>query len=547
MGILPLYSAAVMKKTKNTRRGRALIVSRIASLIPTPAQAGAWAFVLAFTALTTTALVSGHSTPAPTPTTQEATVAPAQEMPEGSTLSREDLGLYTMLFKAEEQGDSARGNALMAQLDNRDLVGYALATRYLGGTYKASAEELTQWLENYSDHPQAARIARLASARGVKVALPKTPAPLRGDGHTDHLGRSTMPDSWFTALSHWRAGDYKTASTLFTQLTKEKSLSEWQKSAAFYWAYRADDKRGDDDSAETHLSNAAAYPTTFYGLLAGAQLGEFAIEIEAPEVSDALREDNRAVRAKLLADLGNIDAAETEIRALYSATPEAERGGIVTLVSEMDLPNLQMRLARTPGLSESEEIFAKFPMPYYMVKLHDEVDSALLMAVARNESGFRDVAQSEVGAAGLMQIMPATAKMVERNLGREHLQLASAEGLNSLAERLNDPAMSARYGAEYLNMLRRMPAIGNNLIHLLVGYNAGPGTVISWKAVTRNMRDPLLYIESIPYAETRNYVMQVSAQYWVYQLMMEEKPTSLMALAKGQWPMVKAAARASKV
>ncbi|MFZ4541372.1 MAG: lytic transglycosylase domain-containing protein [Rickettsiales bacterium] len=268
-------------------------------------------------------------------------------------------------------------------------------------------------------------------------------------------------------------------------------------------------------------------------------MGEYSVEAVAPEVSDSLRDDKRAIRAGLLVELGRMDDAETELRALYSATPEGHRGGIVTLVSELDMPNLQMRLARTKGLSESEEIFAEYPTPYYMVNLHEVMDSALLMAVARNESGFRDVARSSAGATGMMQMLPSTAKMVERQVGHERLQLASAsDNISSLAKRLNDPSMSARYGAEYLNILANLPAINNNLIHLLVGYNAGPGTVISWKAASHNIKDPLLYIESIPYAETRNYVMQVSAQYWIYQIMMEEKPASLTALAKGMWPVV---------
>jgi len=532
-----------MKKKKNSNGKLPTSKSRIASKKPTPAQAGAWVFLLAFVLITAAALSGHREKPAPMQVVN-VVQTPAEARP--SELSGADLGLYTMLFAAEARGETARADEMMAQLDNQSLVGYTLARRYLGGKYTANADELRAWLANYSDHPQAPRIARLANARGAKVALAKPEHPLRGDGYTDHLGRSTMPDSWFTALGHWRSGDFKTAGSIFTRLTKDKSLTDWQKSAAYYWAYRADDKRGNDSSAEINLQHAAAYPTTFYGLLAGAQLGEFTLEANAPDVSDALREDKRAVRAALLVELGKIDEAEIELRALYSATPEGERGGIVTLVSELDMPNLQMRLARTPGLSESEQIFAQFPTPYYMVNLHDVMDSGLLMAVARNESGFRDVAQSEAGATGLMQILPSTAKMVERSIAREHLQVASAGGLDSLSERLNDPAMSARYGAQYLGMLARMPAINNNLIHLLVGYNAGPGTVISWKAATRNMKDPLLYIESIPYAETRNYVMQVSAQYWVYQLMMEEKPTALMALAKGQWPMVKVAARSVK-
>lgn len=463
-------------------------------------------------------------------------VTPSIESSRPNELSGADMGLYALIFEAEDRGDTERSNALMVELENRDLVGYALATRYLGNGYKASVAELQQWLSLYADHPQVPRIARLATQRGVRVSLPKPAQPLRGDGYTDHLGRSTMPDAWFTALGYWREGNYKAAQSLFTRLSKDRSLSDWQQSAAHYWAYRADAKLGDSYAAHRQLQLAAHYPTTFYGLLAATQLGETRLEAKAPEVSDALRADKRAVRAGLLADMGNMDAAETELRALYAATPEAKRGGIVTLVSELGLPNLQMRLARSVSLSPAEDVFAKFPMPHYM-RDSQAIDPALLMAVARNESGFREVARSEAGATGMMQMLPSTARMVEKRIGHAQLQLTSASGdMSSIAERLNDPATSARYGAEYLNMLAKLPAVKQNLIHLLVSYNAGAGTLIGWKAASRNIHDPLLFIESIPYAETRNYVMQVSAQYWVYQIMLGEKTTSLTALAHGQWP-----------
>jgi soluble lytic murein transglycosylase len=530
-----------MTQYDNRRGNRFAPNSHFAFRAPTLAQAGAWAFLLVF-ALVTLGALSGRDAPA-TPAHEAMNEMPIAAAPPAAPteLSNADAGLYALLFQAEERGDIARSNALIVQLANRELVGYVLAARYLGGKYTPAAEELAQWLAQYSDHPQAERIARLARARGVQVALPKAPAPLRGDGYTDHLGRSSMPDSWFTALGLWREGDYAAAGALFTQISEAESLNDWQKSAAHYWAYRASNTQGAADDARTHLVLAAAHPTTFYGLLASAQLNRLNLAPQAPEVSDALRADKRAIRASLLVKLGRAEDAQTELRALYSATPKAERGGVVTLVSELDMPNLQMRLAKTPGLSEAEQLFANYPMPYYMVDLHNVMDSALLMAVARNESGFRDVARSEAGATGLMQLLPSTAKMVERRISREHLEVASAGGLESLGERLNDPAMNARYGAQYLAMLGQMPAIRNNLIHLLTGYNAGPGTVISWKAATRSMNDPLLYIESIPYAETRNYVMQVAAQYWVYQLMMEETPTTLKTLAKGQWPVVKVA------
>jgi soluble lytic murein transglycosylase-like protein len=467
----------------------------------------------------------------------QAPSAPAFSDP--GELSPGDVALYDAIFKAQADKDFDQADALIGQLGNTHLLGYVLAERYLARGYKPSDEELSLWLDNYADHPQAARISRLADHRGLDATDPENVKPLKGEGYTDHLGRSSMPDSWFTGLSQWRAGSYKSARKTFERVAKDTSLTPWQQAAAHYWAYRANLKQGDEHAATKHLNLAAEYPTTFYGLLAAEQLGERRLVVEAPEVSDALRRDPRAIRAALLVTLDRNDAAEEELRRLYNASSESDRPGIITLASELDMPNLQMRLAKTQGLSEAERIFAKYPAPYYMVKLHDVADPALLLAVARNESGFREVARSEAGATGMMQMLPSTARLVERNVGRERLQTASIGGSEAhITARLNQPELSARYGAEYLRMLATTPCISHNLVHLLVGYNAGPGTVISWKAAGRNIKDPLLYIESMPYAETRNYVMQVSAQYWIYQMMMDKQPATLATLAKGKWPMI---------
>lgn len=522
-----------MKKNRTSAR-KHTTPSRLSRYMPTAAQAGAWLAIALFMGLTGIAL-TGRDRIATTPdveVTYEQPADPAQ-------LSPADRGAYALIRQAQSAGDFARADSLISQLQNRGLLGYVLADRYLGPGYEASKEELSGWLAAYGDHPHTARIASLAKTRGAAVDLPATSQPLRGEGYGEHLGRTSMPDSWFTALGHWREGDWQSAATIFNSLSTDESLGDWQRAAAHFWAYRAADKLGNSDEAEQHLAKAAAFETTYYGLLARAARGSVRLDSEAPEVSDRLRNDPRAIRAALLVQLDDNDAAETELRALYGASGKHERTGIVTLASEMNLPNLQMRLARTPELSEAEAHFAKYPMPHYMVEQHGIMDSALLLAVARNESGFREVAQSTAGAVGMMQMLPSTARTVEKHVGEELLRSASASDASMpIAERLNNPALSARYGAEYLKLLANQSAIDRNLIHLLVGYNAGIGRVISWKAMAGEMKDPLLYIESMPFAETRNYVMQVSAQYWIYQMMMDETPTTLKTLAKGQWPSV---------
>ncbi len=513
---------------------------------PTAAQASASLALGLFFGLTGLALIDsagGNSYAIPTPPTVEveaiAVNTTSYDYRDPSVLTPEDRGLYAMIDAAQARGDYHEADGLLAKLSNRRLMGYALANRYLDSNYKTSKEELTYWMTYFSDHPQAVRMASLARARGVAVSLPKTPEPLRGGGYSDHLGRSGMPDRWFSALGRWREGDYASAYTSFNALADADNLGDWQQAAAHFWAYRAANALEQSDDAARHLAAAAGYDTTFYGLLANATRGDTTLAAEAPEVSTHLRNAPRAIRASLLAQLDRKDEAEAELRALYAETSARERKGIVTLASELNLANLQMRLARAPGLSKAEANFARFPMPQYMLSLDSVMDASLVMAVARNESSFRDAVNKNSGARGMMQMLPSTARAVERHVGEELLRTASIDNFNDpVAERLSDPALSARYGAEYLKLLAKQPAIENNLIHLLIGYNAGPGTVANWKAAGRNVSDPLLYIESIPYGETRNYVMQVLAQYWTYQMMMDETPTSMKTIAQGKWPII---------
>ena len=455
-----------------------------------------------------------------------------------AVLSDADLASYKTIFAAQKDGDIEAADLAMAQLNNDRLVGYVLAERYLNTKHAASKEELSAWLANYSDHPQMPQIAKLAASKGVSVAALEKEKPLKGDGYTDHIGRSTMPDSWYRGLALWREQNYSAALPLFVAIGNNEDGSDWQRSAGYYWAYRAASKVDQNDVAEKNLALATNFNTTFYGLLALQQTnGSFTMKAHAPSVSARLRNNPSAIRAGLLAQLDRGDDAEEEVRLLYSRLSVNDRAGLVTLAHEMDLPNLQVRLARIPQLSEAEAIYARYPVPEFMAEQKADLNPALILAIVRNESTFLEKAASGAGAVGFMQMLPSTAQSIERRIGRDVLSVASADNASlGMRERLRDPATSVRFGAEYVKILMGEPAVGRNLMRVLAAYNAGPGTVSGWNAASRQINDPLLYMESIPYPETHNYVMQVMAQYWIYQSLLGEKPTTLVQLSEGKWP-----------
>ncbi|MBN8542858.1 MAG: lytic transglycosylase domain-containing protein [Alphaproteobacteria bacterium] len=461
--------------------------------------------------------------PEPTPVVYTATAHP-------DPLTPHDEGLYTAIYEAQAEGDFALADEMIARLDSQLLLGHVLAQRYLHEDYKTEASELKYWLHAFSDHPQRARIAALAARKGVRTEVAQREKPLSGAGYIDHLGAKSMPAGWYHGLSLWRSKSYDKAAVQFEKVATTSSLNEWHKAAAYFWAHRSYE-RAENDRAEDMLDLAAEYPTTFYGMLANAKLNHSGNWMAAaPYVPSSLRRQPSVLRAQALASIGRENEAEEELRAIFSTLPRHERKAMVTLASEFNLPNLQVRLSKMKELTDEEALFASYPMPAAVAEVQTTVDSAMIFAISRQESGFRPNVASHAGAVGMMQVLPSTANHIARSLGTE---LASSDVSRA---GLQNADINVRLGAAYIQMLMREPHINGSWIHAIASYNAGPGAVASWARLTRNVDDPLLYIESIPYSETRNYVVQVLAHYWVYQHLMGEQSITLQSLAAGAWP-----------
>ena len=122
-----------------------------------------------------------------------------------------------------------------------------------------------------------------------------------------------------------------------------------------------------------------------------------------------------------------------------------------------------------------------------------------------------------------MQVRPGTAG-----------DFARARGWPSTGS-LTDPKMNLEYGQSFIEMMRRNPGTGGQLPRVIASYNAGPLPVARW-ATINDRGDPLLWIESIPYWETRYYVPAVLRNMWVYQGLNHEGTPTLKAIAEHRWP-----------
>ena len=144
-----------------------------------------------------------------------------------------------------------------------------------------------------------------------------------------------------------------------------------------------------------------------------------------------------------------------------------------------------------------------------------------MLAFARAESGFRAKAVSTAGARGVMQLLPGTANLVD--------------GKTTAKSQLNDPAYNLGLGERYLQNL--MEQTNGNLFQLAAAYNAGPAALTRWLAARPDLTDdPLLFIESIPYSETRNYIKHVMTYYWLYAKRTKTDARTLDETAEGKWP-----------
>jgi soluble lytic murein transglycosylase len=163
----------------------------------------------------------------------------------------------------------------------------------------------------------------------------------------------------------------------------------------------------------------------------------------------------------------------------------------------------------------------RFPSPHIDI-MHPTtqtlgLDKAWVYGLIRQESRFIMDAQSNVGASGLMQVMPSTGRWVAKKIG-----------LADFAQNmLSDVRTNILLGANYLNMV--LGNMDGSQVLATAAYNAGPGRLRSWRATLTRPMDSAVFIESIPYAETRTYVKNVMSNTTYYAALFEGRPQSLKA------------------
>jgi soluble lytic murein transglycosylase-like protein/TolA-binding protein len=418
------------------------------------------------------------------------------------------------------------------------------AERY-GKTYEAAkalhrsarelerAGDIERAMETYLDahraspgsNPSQASLYDLARLHEKQGNLDQASEEYRRLIETTHTG-SYRYKAWLRmALNAYRAGDIGKAEQI---LLRFPSHTKEYLAASSYWRGRCLEALDHwDEALQAYHSAIAADPLGYYAWLARDRRGDKREDLS--ELVDTLglhtwlyhwtdiepdppgeQENNgeTVIMAGLLADLRTDGGPyELAMRIEWLKRAAQDRKAL-SLASRL----LSQAMESGPQRIPPELLRLLYPSSYQLavtdIAGELSLNPLLLMAMARQESAFDPQAVSSAGARGLMQLMPQTASQVGRSLG---MSRGSRDGLN-------DPELNIRLGATYLRELLEL--FDWHVEMALAGYNAGPHRVDRWLAEgTVSNRSMELFIEDIPFVETRDYVKKVIANLRIYQLL----------------------------
>tara|TARA_R110002072_G_scaffold81181_12_gene186112 strand:- start:1757 stop:3484 length:1728 start_codon:yes stop_codon:yes gene_type:complete len=334
---------------------------------------------------------------------------------------------------------------------------------------------------------------------------------------------------WVVGLAAWRLGDCATAGSGFRGAATGSTDPELT-SAAHYWASRALIRCREPEQAAEQLRGAARFTETLYGMLAREQLGQaLPADHTRPDLTAAdwqqLSDEQAARLAVMLAEIGRRDQASDALVHQARIGDPSEFAPLTRLARALGLPAAQSFMAYNAPAGTAAPPSLRWPVTYQTPRGGWQVDPALAFAHALQESNFRERVVSPANAIGLMQIRPIAAR-----------EYASSINLNADTADLKEPATNLAFGQRALAALSQSGATQGHLPKVMAAYNAGLTPVTRWNDEVRDQGDPLTWMESIPYWETRSYVAIVMRNYWMYLRQADAEAPSRTALAQNRWP-----------
>ncbi|NOZ43513.1 MAG: lytic transglycosylase domain-containing protein [Alphaproteobacteria bacterium] len=354
-----------------------------------------------------------------------------------------------------------------------------------------------------------------------------------GDIAADGAREITAQPDWIAGLAAWRLGDCIQAAQHFANVAYSPVAGDWTAAAGAFWAARSYLVCREPEKVAKLLQKAASFPRTFYGLIAARQIGKSSgLSWAAPAFSwrhyDLIKDLRSVKRAIALTQTGKIMLADLELSDAWRRTRGSKHEALLGLAARLGLAGTQLKIGK---IEEQKRMIALdstlYPVPDMEPDGGFTLDRALIFAIIRQESEFNVWAKSQAGARGLMQVMPRTASYISRDRTLRF----------SRRIKLDDPTYNMALGQQYIQTMLGKGFADGNLFKTLTAYDAGPGNLRKWERKVNFQDDPLLFIESLPVRETRNYIERVVSNFWIYRMRMTQSTQSLDAVATGGWPM----------
>lgn len=387
----------------------------------------------------------------------------------------------------------------LKKVQERDVLAYGLKRLI----WRNPKQALALWHKFVND-PYFTPAQRLDVQRQFAIALAS-----KGDEQAGSWLAQLPAELLDQTLAHWQVShalaqlDWPRVQQVIKAFPPEiREDSSWR-----YWLARAYEQQGLAEKAQP-LFKQLALQRHFYGFMAAAKLGlppslaHAPVTVSEQEIN-SLQQHPAVRRAQEWLALGRLTEARREWNYLQDSSDEQQK--LVSAKLAHQLQWYERAIFSLADVGYWDDVELRFPLAFQQEinqsAAKAEIDSGWAMAIARRESSFMADAASPVGARGLMQLMPATA----REIAKKPVKLAQ----------LYNPVTNIDYGTDYLNYLRKRN--DGNLLMATAAYNAGYSRVKQW--VPQDYAVPAdVWVETIPYRETRDYVKAVMAYYQIYNI-----------------------------
>jgi soluble lytic murein transglycosylase len=381
-------------------------------------------------------------------------------------------------------------------------------------TARSDAAKAAALVEAHSASLPAADLGYAWSQIALHGAMQHDPSALIWFGRA--TGLNDTQAAW-KARAALRAGDWSAVRAAIEVM----SAAERRDPAWRYWLARAEMAQGNAAAAQK-LRESLARENNFYGLMAAEELGAVTPPVWhgwRPSAQDLEAMRQRPAIARALT-LYRLEMKNEGLREWQHAIRHLDDQQLLTAAEIARAANVPDRAINTAERTLILHDFSqRFPMPHRadlqaQAKVQG-LDEAWVYGLIRQESRFMADAKSRVGATGLMQLMPATAKWAAKQVGMS----------GYTPQRTGDISVNLALGSFYLRHV--LDGLGHPVL-ATAAYNAGPGRARRWQS--SQALEGAIYAESIPFNETRDYVKKVMANAWFYAHQAGSKDGSRISL-----------------